>query len=256
MAEAPRIFVVLRQHMRKGRWHSIVQESHLLQIFEHGGVPVAVPRLKATIDLLDHYGPMHGLMIVEGPDIAIERYDGRIECSPERIEEPDLSRDTVEFALIDKVLNEGQPFLGICRGCHAMNIALGGSLYGDIMWELGSGLKHVDYDNYDGYRHPLAIHSDTPLYRWLKTTEFMANSYHHQGIRALGDGLVPMCHASDGLIEGFYDPSHPFRMGLQFHPERHAADDGTCMDIFEAFVGAARTFAVKDNAGQERSAKG
>ena len=66
-----------------------------------------------------------------------------------------------------------------------MNIALGGSLYGDIMWELGSGLKHVDYDNYDGYRHPLAIHSDTPLYRWLKTTEFMANSYHHQGIRTL-----------------------------------------------------------------------
>ena len=65
-----------------------------------------------------------------------------------------------------------------------------------------------------------------------------------------------MCHASDGLIEGFYDPSHPFRMGLQFHPERHAADDGTCMDIFEAFVGAARTFAAKDNAGQERSAKG
>lgn len=249
MVEAPRILVVLRHYMRKGRWQNIVQEAHLEQILEHGGVPVPVPRLEATVNLLNHYGPIDGLMLVEGRDVAIARYGGQVGCPPGLIEEPDLARDAVEFALIETVLREGQPFLGLCRGAHAMNVALGGTLYGDVVHELGAGLKHVDYDNYDGYRHELSIDPETPLHRWLGTTRFMANSFHHQGVKTLGDGLRPMCRASDGLIEGFWDPTHPFRVGLQFHPERHVVDDGVCMDVFEDFVVAARAFARERKEG-------
>ncbi len=249
MHEAPRILVVLRQYLRKGRWQNIVQEAHLEQIIRHGGVPILVPRVEGTLTLLDHYGPMHGLLVFEGNDVGIQRHGRGIECPPELIEEPDLGRDEVEFALIGKLLDEGQPYLGLCRGCHTMNIARGGTLYGDVMHELDSDLKHVDYDDYDGYRHELTIAADTPLHRWLGTTSFMANSYHHQGIRTLGDGLEPMCHTADGLVEGFYDRDHPFRIGLQFHPERHMADDPECMSIFEAFVAAARTFSETGRVG-------
>ena len=241
MPEAPRIFVVMRHDLRKGRWQNIVQETYLEQIAAHGGAPIPIPRIPGTIDRLDAYGPMHGLLIVEGADIDTRRYGGAA-CPPDLIEPPDLDRDALEFALIARLLDDGQPYLGVCRGCHAFNIARGGTLYGDVRHETGSTLKHVDPDNYDAYRHEIAIVEGTPLHAWMGATRFMANSFHHQGIRTLGRGLAPMGHTSDGLIEAFYDTEHPFRIGLQFHPERHVADEARCMNVFEALVAAAREY--------------
>lgn len=241
MPDAPRIFVVMRHDLRKGRWQNIVQETYLEQIAAGGGVPIPIPRVQGTVDRLDAYGPVHGLLVVEGNDIDTRRYGGA-DSPPDLIEPPDLERDALEFALIARVLAEGQPYLGVCRGCHAFNIARGGTLYGDVRHELGAALKHVDPDNYDGYRHEIAVVEGTPLHAWVGATRFMANSFHHQGIKTLGEGLAPMCHTSDGLIEGFYDTGHPFRIGLQFHPERHVADDAQCMNVFEAFVTAAKAF--------------
>jgi putative glutamine amidotransferase len=205
-------------------------------------VPIPIPRIEGIVDALDAYGPMHGLMVVEGPDIAIERYGGQVACPYDLIEPPDLGRDAVEFALIERVLDQGQAYLGLCRGCHGMNVARGGTLYGDVRHELGSDLKHVDLEHYDAYRHEITVVEGTPLEGWLGTARFPANSYHHQGIRTLGDGFLPMCHTADGLIEGFYDPRRRFLVGLQFHPERHIVDDGSCGAIFEAFVRAAEDY--------------
>lgn len=91
----------------------------------------------------------------------------------------------------------------------------------------------MDYDNYDGHRHPVTVLRDTPLHAWFKDSldeqgnmELMVNSYHHQGVKRLAERFVPMAFAPDGLVEGFYDPDayNPdegkFIMGLQFHPER------------------------------------
>ncbi|KAM3346429.1 hypothetical protein ACQJBY_020785 [Aegilops geniculata] len=78
----------------------------------------------------------------------------------------------------------------------------------------------------------------------------MVNSYHHQGVRRLADRFVPMAHAPDGLIEGFYDPDayNPgdgkFIMGLQFHPERMRKEGSDefdfpgCAEAYQEFVRA------------------
>jgi gamma-glutamyl-gamma-aminobutyrate hydrolase PuuD len=48
---------------------------------------------------------------------------------------------------------------------------------------------------------------------------------HHQGIDRLGDGLVPVAWAQDGLIEAVeLAGPHPFALGVQWHPE--AGQDG------------------------------
>ena len=64
------------------------------------------------------------------------------------------------------------------------------------------------------------------------------NSTHHQAVKSLGRGLVATAHATDGLVEAFEDPSLPFYLGVQWHPER-TADDRVGLEIVRKLVQAA-----------------
>ena len=55
--------------------------------------------------------------------------------------------------------------------------------------------------------------------------------------------------APDGVIEAIEDPSHPFCVGVQWHPERLPEDDLT-RSIFRSFIEASRTAA---GAGADRA---
>ena len=185
---------------------------------------------------------MHGLLIVEGRDVDIRRYGSKIESPESLLEKPDLARDEIEFTLMNQLLKQGQPYLGVCRGCHTLNVAKGGTLYGDVQHELKSDLKHVDYDDYDDYRHSIKIEKGSPLHEWLGESELQVNSFHHQGIKTLGKGLTAMARSEDGLVEAYYDQEHPFRVGMQFHPERQLTEDPRCTHVFRDFVASADRF--------------
>ncbi len=47
-----------------------------------------------------------------------------------------------------------------------------------------------------------------------------------------------MAHASDGLVEGYYDPKRKFVVGLQFHPERLLEEPAGNLRIWKAFAAA------------------
>jgi gamma-glutamyl-gamma-aminobutyrate hydrolase PuuD len=77
------------------------------------------------------------------------------------------------------------------------------------------------------------------------------NSVHHQGVRALGDGLrAEAVSVEDGIIEAVrYDPSGrsspdnaaPFAYGVQWHPEFQGDEDRTLLDgrpVLRAFLRA------------------
>jgi putative glutamine amidotransferase len=67
------------------------------------------------------------------------------------------------------------------------------------------------------------------------------NSFHHQAIAKLGDGLVVSARSSgDGLIEGVEMPGRRFVVGVQWHPESfyHQADG--FQPLFRAVSAAAR----------------
>jgi gamma-glutamyl-gamma-aminobutyrate hydrolase PuuD len=243
MNRLPRMLVVCRRHIRKAKWVDFVGEYHLDLILRFGGVPIMVPRVAGTLAVLDAYEPMDGLLIVEGEDIHPARYGGE-GIRPELIQEPDLERDAIEFELIGRVLARGTPYLGMCRGSHLLNVACGGTLFADVMAEKNSTLAHINEQNYDGYRHPIRIVPGTPLAEWFGVSELLVNSYHHQGVKVLAPCFKPMAFAPDGLVEGFFDPTHPFRVGLQFHPERMQTDHPGCPRVFERFLQAARDFAA------------
>ena len=47
----------------------------------------------------------------------------------------------------------------------------------------------------------------------------VTNSYHHQSVKTLGQGLTAVAHGTDGHIEAVWGEGHSFLCGVQWHPE-------------------------------------
>jgi putative glutamine amidotransferase len=133
----------------------------------------------------------------------------------------DEDRDRVEITLFQAAYDRRMPFLGICRGLQLVNIALGGSLYEDLLAQYPQALQHNYFSVQapDYLAHPVTVEEDTRLAGILGATRLEVNSLHHQGIRQLGSGLQPIAHAPDGLVEAVQVLDYPFGLAVQWHPE-------------------------------------
>ena len=65
---------------------------------------------------------------------------------------------------------------------------------------------------------------------------FIANSYHHQSVKELGEGYKAMAFSDDGLIEAIYMPDHRFAVGVQWHPEKKFENGDDSWRILIDFV--------------------
>ncbi|XP_010926510.1 putative glutamine amidotransferase GAT1_2.1 [Elaeis guineensis] len=276
----PRVLIVSRRTVRKNKFVDFVGEYHLDLIVRYGAVPVIVPRVTGVHMLLESFEPIHGVLLCEGEDIDPSYYEAEISgLSPEELDEIrclhasdtaiDREKDSIELRLARLCLERNIPYLGICRGSQVLNVACGGSLYLDVEKERKKDgqdpVVHIAYNNYDGHRHAVRVVEDTPLHSWFRGSledgkmELMVNSYHHQGVKRLAERFVPLAHARDGLVEGFYDPDayNPeegkFIMGLQFHPERMRRpgsdefDYPGCPKAYQEFVKAVVAYQKKVN---------
>ena len=167
----------------------------------------------------------------------------------------DFRRDTIEKKLFDFALSEQIPFIGICRGMQMMNVAHGGTLYGDIPSELGDEVIHrnngeVMHDilvkcyNLDYTKMifpqipPMTPPScDSPI---VTDTVFTVNSWHHQGLKDIPEGILVIAESSDGLPEAVIMDKkiHPFMIAVQFHPERLGSDNGIHKNMRSNFFNA------------------
>ena len=63
------------------------------------------------------------------------------------------------------------------------------------------------------------------------------NSYHHQMIKDLGNGLTSIAKAKDGIIEAFQNKNHKFFYAVQWHTEMMAVRGNQKMQkIFDKFI--------------------
>ena len=234
----PVVLVVANRDTRKNKLIDYVGEFHLELLVQCGALPVIVPVVPGTVRCLAQYMErMDGLLLVEGDDVDPKRYAAR-KANFKYVDKTLPRKDEIEIRLLREAMRREIPILGICRGSQLLNVVCGGTLYGDVRKEKGTHRAHIDYENYDTYRHPVDVLPGTPLARWYRRKALKVNSYHHQGVRDLAARFRPMALADDGLIEGYYDPKAAFVVGLQFHPERMLTDYAGNLKVWKAFVGA------------------
>ena len=128
-------------------------------------------------------------------------------------------RDTLELKLIKYAFENQIPLVGVCRGMQLINVATGGTLYGDIPSQLGTEVVHR---NNGEVMHEITLTEECPQIFPKGTNTFMVNSWHHQGLKDIAENIKVVAQSSDGLPEAMIvDKSvHPYVVAVQFHPER------------------------------------
>ncbi|MBQ7624166.1 MAG: gamma-glutamyl-gamma-aminobutyrate hydrolase family protein [Clostridia bacterium] len=149
------------------------------------------------------------LCLSGGPDLE-SYYFGEETLNDTVITDP--PRSVFEYAVSRAFLAVKKPIFATCRGFQVLNCVLGGTLYQDIVEQLG--FIHGD----PKLRHYVTA-SDGSVLKALFGERFKVNSTHHQAIKDLGDGLFTTAVSAEGIIEAYEHKSLPI-IGTQFHPER------------------------------------
>jgi putative glutamine amidotransferase len=127
-------------------------------------------------------------------------------------------RDAYELALARAVLEREVPVLGVCRGMQVLNVAYGGTIEQHVPDAVG----HEEHRHTPGTfaDHEVRLEPGSLAARAAGTELTGVKSHHHQGVREVGDGLrVTGWSTMDDIVEALEDPSHPFVLGVLWHPE-------------------------------------
>jgi putative glutamine amidotransferase len=214
----------------------LLQQSYVRAVMQAGGVPVLIPSTIANDGWDAVYSRLDGILFSGGGDIALDHFSGQ---AHPRIDDVEPERDSIELQMIQAAASDGKPFLGICRGCQVLNVALGGTLYTHIPDQLPGALDH----SYPGNKrtvlvHEVKIEEGTYVAEIYGEPIIKVNSLHHQGLKDIAPTLRVAGHAPDGLVEAVELPEHPFGLGVQWHPE-WLTDQESTRNLFRKFVAAA-----------------
>jgi len=180
---------------------------------------VDIQKLSHEIDSAREIEKLDGLLLSGGGDVH-PRYYGKENqfCKTKGVNE---QRDEFEFAVIKRALDADIPILGVCRGMQIMNVYLGGSLTVDLSSE--GFHDHTSPADDQGMIHGISVMPHSMLYALTGTTEVEVNTFHHQAVEKLGNGLMCSAISADNVVEAgewVMKDNMPFLMLVQWHPER------------------------------------
>jgi putative glutamine amidotransferase len=207
-----------------------------------GGVPLQIPNGLNEDALRTVFERVDGLLLSGGGDVDPFFYG---ETPGDHVYGVNRARDELEFKLVRWALADQKPIFAICRGFQVMNVALGGTLYQDILSDVPGSMQH-DFFQSKGYArdypaHKVQLAPNSGITQLLGGDHFTVNSLHHQGLKAVAPELVPVGHADDGLVEAVEVSGHVCAFGVQWHPEALAPKDPVMRCLFARLVDAAQT---------------
>ena len=217
--------------------------GYLNGLRQAGCLPMILPLTKGPKEIDQMLTMVDGILLTGGQDVSPELY-GETPAGTGEICE---MRDAMEGQLLKKAMVLEKSVLGICRGIQFINAALGGSLYQDIPREHPSAVEHHQSPPYDKPSHEVTLMQGGPLRSLLGQEKLCVNSYHHQAIKRLADGLEVMARSDDNLVEAVWKPDQRFLWAVQWHPECSFRTDEASRRIFAAFAGSMKQDGLGNN---------
>ena len=207
-------------------WDAFVLNKNYAEAVRRSG---ALPVLAVDNTSADEYAALaDGLILTGGKDVEPSVYG---ETTPHPSVRCDPERDEMELRILRAFMNANKPVLGICRGLQLLNVFLGGTLWQHLPEDVG---EHHE----SGTVHPVALAPDSVV-GTLFGSRILVNSYHHQGVRTLGEDLRATAHAVVGqeqtIVEAFEHTNGKI-LAVQWHPERMlGASDASLADMAPLF---------------------
>jgi putative glutamine amidotransferase len=218
-------------------YHSM-RADYAWAVERSGAVPVVLPPLapehaENVLDRLD------GLLLSGGVDVDPALYGRPRHPKLGRV---DRERDEFELALTRHALRRDLPILAICRGQQVLNVAAGGTLIQDIPSELeGGAVTHEAPGRRTRRSHPVEVVAGSKLAEILGPGPLSVNSFHHQAIDRLGEGLTVTGRCpGDGVIEAVEMRDRSFVVAVQWHPESFWKEPVSFQALFDAHTAASR----------------
>lgn len=162
-----------------------------------------------------------GFLITGGTDIDPTHYNENNDGLSKGI---DIRLDKLDELIVKHAYKYKKPLLGICRGHQSINVFLGGSLFQDLGLLNGTH-KSVKENHFIKMNKNSFINLENTI---------NVNSYHHQAIKTLGEGLVSLGSHDDQTIEIVFHETLPI-FSVQWHPEINSNSEVSKV-IFDKFA--------------------
>lgn len=176
---------------------------------------------------------LEGVLVPGGVDVHPRHYG---EEPRPGLGEVDEDLDGIELPLVRAAAERGLPVFGICRGQQVVNVALGGTLYQDIVSDGASTVAHDMplEQGRDFLAHEIEVEPTSRLRALLGATRLPVNSFHHQVVRRVAPALRVTAMSEDGLIEGLESEDGRV-LTIQCHPEE-LTTHAWARQLFRGFV--------------------
>ena len=213
--------------------------AYIKAVQDAGGVPVLLPPQLDASARMALWRLLDAVVLTGGGDVDPARFG---QARHHTVTDVSPARDALEIDLTHWALARRLPLLAICRGIQVLNVALGGTLHQDIASDVPGAIVHTQREPRHQPTHRVKVEDSTRLAQVLGSAEIEANSFHHQALARIGDGLRAVAWTADGIIEGVeMDRARGFVLGVQWHPEELVAHDPAAANLFRAVVQESRT---------------
>jgi putative glutamine amidotransferase len=237
----PTIGIICRRSFQGKNETITLQQDYFKAVIKSGGYPILIPIYEDDVLLKEHLSRIQGLVIPGGIDVDPNFYHQEKHPLCGSIDE---GMDEFELKVIHLAKEMKLPILAICRGIQVLNVAYGGTLFQDL--SLYQGYKQDIIHAQDQVNIPKqeAVHSieivaGTKLHQ-LYGESLNVNSFHHQALDRVADGLVVTATSEEGVIEAVEGTSDHYVVGVQWHPEKMIDLAHEQLLIFDQFINACR----------------
>jgi putative glutamine amidotransferase len=219
--------------------YQFARTTYIQKLVAQGLTPVFVSYLFPLEDIKNLYQECVGVLCMGGSDWDPGYYQAEKQLETEPSEP---RRDALESSILQWVLAERKPYLGICRGSQGLAVASGGSLWQHVPSQVTA--EHHDVGAEGTYAdlphniHPIHVTPGTRASQIFDRSTLEVNSAHHQAVKTLGPGFQVSAMSPEGITEMIEaTDSNWFCVGIQCHPE---AMEGESDRLFAAFAEAVK----------------